>query len=175
MSSENSKTGRFWYLVYCKSRKEKLALGNLTRQGYEVYLPLMRNRRRRRGRYLIRIEPMFPGYMFIHLNDFTDNWGPIRSTLGVSGLVHFGGQPGQVPGDLVVALQAREDESGVQDIPMPEFNHGDTVRIIEGSMAGYKGIFMAKTSRERVTVLLEMIAGQTASVQLSESHIEMVL
>lgn len=160
-----------WYLIYSKPQQERLALENLARQGYEAYLPLIRNRRRRGGRYVQAIDPMFPRYLFIHLNDETDNWGPIHSTFGVSKLVRFGDLPARVPDDLVASLQAGEDEAGVQNLPPPDFRIGDKVRIVEGPMAGYEGIFHAKTSQERIIILLQ-IAGQSTRVQLAAGHIE---
>ena len=160
-----------WYLVYSKPQQERLALENLERQGYDAYLPLIRNRRRRGGRYVAMIEPMFPRYLFLHLSDETDNWGPIRSTIGVSKLVRFGDIPARVPDDLIGALKGREDDSGVHDLPPPDFKAGDRIRIVEGPMAGYEGIFRAKTSQERVVVLLEIV-GQSARVQLDAGHIE---
>ena len=103
-----------WYLLYSKPRQEGVAVENLKRQGYETYLPLIRTRRRRQGQYVSLVEPMFPRYLFIHLSDQTDNWGPIRSTLGVSALVRFGDLPAQVPDRLIDALKSREDDSGIQ-------------------------------------------------------------
>ena len=131
----------------------------------------MRNRRRHRGRYLHLIEPMFPRYLFIHLSDLTDNWGPIRSTLGVTNFVRFGEQPGRVPDGLVTALKVREGAKGYIESETPEMRAGDRVRICEGPMAGYEGLFHCKTSKERVILLLE-IAGQLARVQIDAGHIE---
>jgi transcriptional antiterminator RfaH len=160
-----------WYLVYTKPQQERLALENLERQGYQAYLPLIRNRRRRAGRYVALIEPMFPRYLFLHLSDVTDNWGPIRSTIGVSKMVRFGDMPARVPDDLIEILHSREDEAGVQDLAPPEFKAGDRIRIVEGPMAGYEGIYQAKTSQERVVILLEIV-GQSSRVQLAAGHIE---
>jgi transcriptional antiterminator RfaH len=42
-------------------------------------------------------EPMFSCYLFIQLDDQSQNWDTIRSTLGVSKLVSFGPQPAKVP------------------------------------------------------------------------------
>ncbi len=162
-----------WYLLYSKPRQERLALENLTRQGYEVYLPLIRNRRRRGGRYAQVVEPYFPRYLFVNLNDLTDDWGPIRSTIGVSKLIRFGDKPAKVPDSLVNSLRDYEDESGIQNLPPPEFANGDRVRIAEGAMAGYEGIFKAKTGRERVIVLLDIV-GKSTPVQLSSGQIEPV-
>ena len=79
------------------------------------------------------IEPMFPRYLFIHLSTQDENWGPIRSTIGVTQLVRFGNVPAQVPEDLVSILQAREDADGIQELPQPDFQRGDTVRIVDGA------------------------------------------
>jgi transcriptional antiterminator RfaH len=160
-----------WYLVYSKPRQEGVAAENLSRQGYENYLPLIRTRRRRQGQYVTLIEPMFPRYLFIHLSDQTDNWGPIRSTLGVSSLIRFGDIPAQVPDGLIAALRGREDETGVQQFELPDFKPGDRVRIAEGPMAGYEGIFQARSSKERVVVLLDVV-GKATRVQMPLSHIE---
>ena len=162
-----------WYLVYSKPQQERLALENLERQGYQSYLPLIRNRRRRMGRYVALVEPMFPRYLFVHLSDQTDNWGPIRSTIGVANLVRFGMKAAQVPADLIELLRAREDGEGIQTLPMPEFKAGDRVRIVEGVMAGYEAIFQAKTGRERVLILLD-IADKLARVEVGADDIEPV-
>lgn len=72
---------KLWYLVYTKPNAEKLAENNLVRQGYTVYLPMIRNRRRSRGRFKAFIVSMFPRYLFIQLDQNIDNWGPVRSTM----------------------------------------------------------------------------------------------
>jgi len=148
---------RRWYLVYTKPRQEDVARTNLERQGYRIYLPKIRTPRRRMGRRIIRIEPMFPRYLFIHLDTETDNWAPIRSTVGVMKLVRFGVSPSPVPDDLIAVLAGRETADGVQDVPLHEFRAGQRIRIESGPFAGYEGIFLAKTGRDRVSVLLDIV------------------
>lgn len=41
------------------------------------------------------MESLFPGYLFIQLDQLNDNWHPIRSTRGVNQLVTFGKQGGR--------------------------------------------------------------------------------
>ena len=148
---------KHWYLVYAKPRQERAARENLARQGYAVYLPLLRIPRRKMGQRVIRVEPMFPRYLFIYLDREQDNWAPIRSTIGVSKLVRFGPEPSPVPDSLIQALREREDVEGVQDLPLHTFEAGQRVRIEEGPFMGYDGIFLAKTSQERVLVLLDIV------------------
>lgn len=164
--------GRAWYLVYCKPRQEGVAKTNLERQGFRAYLPLARVARKRLGRRVPVLEPLFPRYLFIELSTETDNWGPIRSTLGVSTLVRFGGGlPARVPGDLVAGLQQRDDTEGIQDLMVPQFREGERVRIGSGAMEGYEGIFLARTSKERVSVLLEIL-GRQAKISVGVDQLE---
>jgi transcriptional antiterminator RfaH len=150
-----------WYLIYAKPHKELVAKENLERQGYEVYLPMARVRRRRMGKGATCIEPLFPRYLFIHLDTKTDNWSPIRSTLGVSNLVKFGMHPSAVPELLIDLLRDRCDEEGIQDITQGEFKSGESVRVMEGPMVGLEGVFLAKTSSDRVMVLLDIVGKHT--------------
>jgi transcriptional antiterminator RfaH len=153
--------GKSWYVVYSKPRQEGVAQTNLVRQGYEVYLPRMRQVRKRQGRRVSVAAPMFPRYLFIHLDTETDNWGPIRSTLGVVSIVRFGQVAVAAPDDLVALLRAREDASGLQVFSPDEFQPGERVRVTDGSLAGYQGVFLARSGRERVVVLLDILGRQT--------------
>jgi transcriptional antiterminator RfaH len=152
---------RRWYLVYAKPRQEPVAQENLVRQGFEIYLPLIRQPRKRSGKRVTIIAPMFPRYLFIHLDSHNDNWGPIRSTLGVASLVRFGQTPAQVPDDLITAIRSREDEHGIHVMPADEYKPGGRVRITEGSFMGYEGIFLAKTGHDRVLILLDILGRHT--------------
>ena len=137
-----------------------------------AYLPLVRTRKRRQTRVVQAIEPMFPRYLFLALEAGTDDWGPIRSTVGVSNLVRFGNETARVPDALVDALRAREDEQGLQRVEAPSFKRGDRVRIAEGPMLGYEAIFEARTGRDRVLLLLEL-AGKLARVEMKEGALEL--
>ncbi len=170
MSAEATKR---WYLVYTKPRQEDVARTNLERQGFTTYLPRIRQSRRRQNRRVLVVEAMFPRYLFIELDPQQDNWAPIRSTLGVSALVRFGPYPAPVPEDLLAALRAREDADGIQELPPPAFRRGEALRIADGAFAGYEGIFLARSGRDRVVVLLE-IMGQQARVELGEGEVEPV-
>lgn len=157
-------TAKSWYLVYAKPRQEQIARVNLERQKYEVYLPLARQVRRRGGRRLFMVAPLFPRYLFVHLDREIDNWAPIRSTTGVVSLVRFGQTPAPVPDDLVDYLRAREDPDGLHVVSIDEYKRGARVRVTVGGLTGYEGIFVAPTSRQRVVVLLEILGKQTRAI-----------
>jgi transcriptional antiterminator RfaH len=146
-----------WYLVYSKPQQEERARVNLDRQGYEPFLPMTRVQRRKSGRFVTRIEPMFPRYLFTRVNP-EEGWAPIRSTFGVSSLVRFGAQPTPVPDALVDHLRAGADEQGIiGNLVPPDLEAGQRVRIIEGLLEGYEGIIEAKDGQERVRLLLDLV------------------
>ena len=153
---------RSWYLIFTKPRQENLAKENLERQGFVTYLPLAEQSRRRNGRYIKSVEPYFPRYLFIQLNTDTDNWAPIRSTLGVAQMVQFGGFPAQVPEELIASLKANDDSDGLQKVSRRDLSPGDRVEIVGGPFSGYEGIYQKQKSAERVAVLLEIVGKNTA-------------
>ena len=50
-----------------------------------------------------------------------------------------------------------EKNTGAMTKSIPEFKRGENVQILDGVMAGYQGIFEAKTGAKRVTVLLNIV------------------
>ena len=145
-------TAPHWYLAQTKARQERAAEDNLVRQGYATWLPWLRIRRRRGT----RIEPMFPGYVFIQLCPERDDFGPIRSTISILKLVQFGHNYARVPDALVAALKAREDAGGVCDAVAPVLTPGTRVEIISGALAGYEAVVSGLRGRERVALLLDI-------------------
>ena len=162
-----------WYLIQTKPRQEYTARENLERQGYHIYLPLAPVRGRRRGRTYTRIGPMFPRYLFICLSEGVDDWGPIRSTFGVTCIVRFGQQPARVPDALIAALRKREDEKGVQSLPAKMPASGDMLRIAEGPLEGYEGLFYAQSSKDRVIMLIRILE-QYTKVEVAMDKIEII-
>ena len=86
-----------WYLVHTRPRQEEIAREHLARQGYGVYLPRLQLPRRRRGRWLDVVEPLFPRYLFAGARRDEQSVHPIRSTRGVSALVRGGESYAPVP------------------------------------------------------------------------------
>ena len=153
--------GKAWYLLFTKPKMERIAQENLERQQFQIFLPRIQISKRLRGRYTRRIEAMFPRYLFIYLDTVHDNWMPIRSTLGVSQLVRFGGLPAQVPETLITELMTNQDENGFNVTQAREILHGDRVEILDGPMAGYVGMFEQYCSAERVQILLKIVGNET--------------
>lgn len=147
-----------WYVVYTKPRQEAVAQENLERQSYEVYLPLIAQPRRQRGRWRQCIEPLFPRYLFVRLSLGCDDIGPIRYTTGVSNLVRFADALALVDDHIVESLKRRTDCATGLHLPKAAvFEPGDSVVMDDGPLAGVEAIFQAETSSERVVILLTLL------------------
>lgn len=167
---------RRWFLLTSKPHKDDLAQNNLERQGYEVYRPLAKRLHRNRGKMVTRIESLFPRYMFIHLDGdinggINDNWGPIRSTLGVSSFVRFGAVnlPTPVPDILITTLKVQEDILGERAIDLDRFHSGDKVIITEGPFRGLQAVFQQYDGENRAIILLKLLeqVKRPAKMQIS--------
>jgi len=144
-------TGKRWYLVQCKPRQDRRALENLERQSYQCLLPLRSIERLQRGKLQQSNEPLFPGYLFIHLDKVEDNWLPIRSTRGVNQIVSFGGRPTPVPNNIIEKL------TNIEVPASPTFSEGDRVLIDDPCLRQVEAIFLCKDSKERVLLLLRIL------------------
>lgn len=159
-----------WYAVHTKARQEGVAVDNLRRQALRTYFPRINSVRRRSGRRRMVVEPLFPGYVFVHVDTLTQSIAPIRSTLGVIGLVRFGNEPQPVPDDVIATLCEAQYDEQVPIDPVDILNYGDRVQFVEGPMAGMTAIFAAKTGAERVLLLMDLV-GRNNRINCSLHHI----
>lgn len=153
-------TSKCWYALQAKPRQDARAEEHLRNQGYEVFRPLVKVRKRRAGKLQDVVESMFPRYLFLRLCNISENWGPIRSTRGVAGLVRWGDNVPPVPDAVIADLQARmaEAEDGCVDLTdETDFRPNQKLRITEGVFAGYEALYRARTGDERVIVLLNIM------------------
>jgi transcription elongation factor/antiterminator RfaH len=145
-----------WHLIYTKPRQEAVALTNLSRQGFECYLPILNVEKIRQRKPALGAEVMFPSYLFIRLDTSGSgqSWSPIRSTLGVNQIVKFGGQPAKIDAQLIDLIRYRETGHAVQ----PMFAPGDHVVVANGPFAGLEAVYRTTDAERRSMSLLEMLS-----------------
>ena len=159
-----------WYVIHTKPRQEARALTNLMQQGYQCFLPMITLEKLSRGRVSLVEEPLFPRYLFICLDHgrHGQNWAPIRSTMGVSGLVTFGSSPAKMHPDLIdVLLQQQE---GLSDTPERLFESGERLLIGSGAFAGLEAVYQMAGGDNRAMVLIELM-GKLAPMQIAPASL----
>jgi transcriptional antiterminator RfaH len=155
-----------WYAVMCKPRQEVLAEANLINQWYRVYLPRLATQNRRGGKWIDAIEPLFPRYLFVSPKDEQQSLAPVRSTLGVTGLVKFGSQPATISDIAITVLRDQHDPSTGACAVRSVFARDTPVKFQTGPFAGLEGVFEAETADARVFVLLDFL-GKINKVKVS--------
>ena len=107
----------------------------------------------------ITLKAMFPGYLFVKINTELDKWNRIRSTRGVSHLVVFGERLAEIPNQVIAYLKSGADEDDIfrQKITRQEFQKGDKLVIEKGMFKDKEATFLAKKSKERVSILLRFV------------------
>ena len=149
-----------WYLIHTKPRQERRALDNLEHQGYPCYLPMFPVQKIRRAKLTTVEEPLFSRYLFIQLDIGPKglDWGPIRSTMGVSRLVRFGVEAAKVDQRIINFL--REHENTFRVAPTEHFTPGERLAVLDGPFAGLEAVFQITDGEKRVIVLIEMLSRQ---------------
>ncbi len=165
---------RHWHAVHTQPHHEERAAFNLTRQGFETYLPRYLRRCRHARKTELVPRPLFPRYLFIKLDSTRDQWHAVHSTFGVNHLVLAGELPAVVPDAVVTQIRAREGGDGFVRLGVPAgVAPGSPVRLIDGIFAEARGILERIAGESRVAVLLALL-GREVRVQVPAASIAAV-
>lgn len=151
-----------WYLIKTKPRQEKIAVKNLENQKFHVYCPLAKINEKN--------VVLFPGYLFIQLDEQLQNWTPIRSTKGVLNFVKFGLNFAKIPDGVIDFIRANEKLTSEKLRNLDHFKPGERVRITDGVFKNCIAIFKSIKSDERVYLLINML-GQLQTVNIKRKSI----
>jgi transcriptional antiterminator RfaH len=149
--------GRNWYVAFTQPNSEERAAAHLQNQDYQTYLPRYL-KRRRFGRSSNHAAPLFPRYVFVGMDIGRQRWRSVNGTVGVSYLICRGDRPICIPEEILSALAAREDDSGlVRLLPARSFRAGQRVRVTEGLFADQLGLYEGMTDGDRARILLDLL------------------
>ena len=141
-----------WYLIKTKPRQEKKAKQNLENQGYVAFFPI--------AKINDRLVALFPSYLFVQLNEKTQNFSPIYSTKGVSYFVKFGLNFAKVPTSVIEFIKTNQHITAEKFKNLNKFKPGDKVQISDGVFKNYMAIFKCYKSDERVTLLMNLLGNE---------------
>ncbi|MGH7831950.1 MAG: transcription termination/antitermination protein NusG [Candidatus Binatia bacterium] len=159
--------GQRWYTIRTKPRKEGTVEKRLKDLKLEVFLPWIRARRRIGTRHQWILEPLFPGYLFCHV-DLLLAGKVARYSPGVKDFVRFGNRIPAVTEEVIHNLLARCPDGVAQIGPRP-YRAGEALMIKEGPLSGLDVIFEREMRGvDRVAVLLDLLGRQTRLILRSE-------
>jgi transcriptional antiterminator RfaH len=145
-----------WYAIYTKPAKEDFVSFRLQTIGIEVLAPKIRTRKYRKNRLVEVVESLFPCYLFARFEK--EKYAHlITYTTGVRYIV---GKriPVIVQDEIVCAIKERIGQSNIVIMKPEKFQLGSHVRITEGPLKDFYGIFEREVKGpERVMILLDAL------------------
>jgi transcriptional antiterminator RfaH len=145
-----------WYVIRTRQYKERIVVRGASLFVQDIYLPLLKTKKRGLGRLIERIEPLFPCYLFARFKLEEAHYRIMRS-IGVVGLVCIGGEPCEVDGQTIRDIRSRE-MNGLIVVNPKRLRPRQRVTITDGSLRGIEAVFERYLSgAERVAVLLDSI------------------
>lgn len=158
---DDAATSMIWLLVQAKPNMTPRAKRNLENQSFRTFVPHVRETQRARGQFREKVNPLFPGYIFVQADPQVSPWRKINSTFGVSRLVSFTkDRPAIVPQSLITDL--RDCYSQGMDVPPKvDFKPGSDVQFIRGPFAGFGARVESVAANDRIWVLLDVLGRET--------------
>jgi transcriptional antiterminator RfaH len=162
-----------WYVAQTQPGGQSLALLHLLRQGFQAYVPMMRQRR---GAETIAV-PLFPGYVFINLNLDVEPWSRVNGTRGVVHLLPSHVEsPSPLPSGFIEELRALVEGGTWDDLSLEQllasYAPGAEVRIASGALTDQTGVIISR-KRDRVDVLVSLL-GRETMVRVKPAQLELV-
>lgn len=150
--------GQTWVAAGTHPHKEPTAITNLVRQGFEAYCPMIRKRWRHARKVREVLRPLFPGYVFIAIDQTQQRWRPILSTVGIRTLVRFGDTLGVLPHRFVESLRSYENDGAVSICyPPSSYAPGDRVRLCDGPFEGVIATVLSVEEHARLQILMHLL------------------
>ena len=157
-----SHTSSGWGVVKSRAGQEWRAKENLERQGFGIFLPHRVIRVRQSRKMVERRRPIFPGYLFVNLQDTGP--GKISSTLGVSYLLtNSCGSPLIVSAQVMDELCRHCDDSGLYS-PEMHLRVGDRVNILSGPLVNSVAYVESLPANGRLSAFIEMMGQKIRAI-----------
>lgn len=167
-SAENSCEAVAWYALKVRTGSEILAAGSLRNQGYELFVPLYRRRRRYSDRIKTVDTAVFPGYIFCRFAQRRKL--PVLRSTAVQYVVSQAGMPAAIPDSEIEAI-ARAVAAGA--LPGPYLRTGQRVRILAGPLTGLEGLLTSDGAQTELTLSVHLLQ-RSLSVAVDSDQVEPV-
>ncbi len=155
-----------WHVAHTRPRCEKKLVEFCNREALSHTLPLFRSVKKYRGKTKIFLKPLFPGYLFLRLED--EQRSRIRQNQHVANLLDV---PDQREFELQLEDILRALELGVDVQLAPQIKEGIRVRIKAGPLRGFEAWVQRREGLSEVILRLDFI-GQAAAVAAAADDLE---
>ena len=157
-----------WFVIYTKSRSEKLVAQKLREKGIDVYCPLITTHRRWSDRVKTVQEPLFRSYCFVNLAEPDRN--QVFEVPGVVSYLNWLRKPAVVRDQEIESIKLMLNEIGQSKLMVTQFQPGDRATIASGMFAGIEGNVIRQHGKivsirlDSIQVLLTVDMSKTMSL-----------
>tara|TARA_B100000131_G_scaffold284067_1_gene292398 strand:- start:1728 stop:2234 length:507 start_codon:yes stop_codon:yes gene_type:complete len=156
-----------WFAFYTKSRHEKSVSIALENKGFEVYLPLLKERRKWSDRKKWVTFPLFKSYIFIKIEAKESVFA--LKTPGIVKIIKFGDKPSPILDDTIKSLKLMI-EGGYNPQPIEYFTKGDPVIIRDGPLKGLKGEIGTIHNQDHFIIHIDAIQ-HSVSIKINRAYL----
>ncbi len=159
-------SGLLWFVAHTRPRREKKLVEYCVQQGVAATLPCYDSAHKYRGKTVVFLKPLFPGYVFLQLEPGKKN--AVRQNEHVANLLDVFDQETlrRQLADILLALK-----SDLEVRLAPSIGEGMRVRIKSGPLQGVEGWVEHRYGRSTVLLRMDFIS-QAAAVKLDADLLE---
>ena len=157
-----------WIVAYTKPRHEYSVSNDLSKIGFDSYVPTIRKRRKWSDRKKWVEFPLFKSYVFV--NTKPKNSLPILKINGVVRIVKFGNEIAVV-NDKIIKIIKQMIEGGYAPKSESYFSKGDFVIVIDGPLKGLEGEVLNESGENRLMIRIDAIQ-QSISVSINRGFLK---
>ncbi len=140
---------------------------------FEVVIPMQDVVEIKGGRKVTVPRKVFPGYILVRMYLDDDSWYAVRNTPGVTGFVGSGTKPTPLARREVERfLGVAEEEEKKAPLFKPDWEVGETVRVVTGPFADFNGVIEGINLDQSKVVVLVNIFGRDTPVELGFEDIQ---
>ncbi len=144
-----------WYAFYCRSRTEKQLFHLLEEDGFDVFLPLIKQLRQWSDRKKLVYVPIIPGYIFVRcgVHDVIS----VLSFTQVINVVRMNGQCAEIKQYEIDRLQLVAEENFPVETTTRDVCKGDKVIVQSGVFKGLEAIVDHHSSHAMVRIVMQAL------------------
>jgi len=160
-----------WFVIYTKSRNEKLVASELRKRGIEVYCPVKKVERKWSDRVKIVEEPLFRSYCFVNLEE--KNRYLVFDVPGVVRYLFWLNKPAIVKQKEIDVIKDLLNDFDNESIGVIDLSVSDVIIIDSGAFSSQEAIILSKQGKN-IIVRIESLR-MSISIDLSKNKIKKVV
>ncbi|WP_303290685.1 transcription/translation regulatory transformer protein RfaH [Marinobacter sp. SS5-14b] len=145
-----------WYALQHKPAQGDRAVLHLQNQDVACFFPKIEVEKIKASKRTKKLEPLFPGYLFVNLEQTDPMWAKLRSTRGITRIVGFANKPAAIDDAVIDHIKASMDKVAEQG----GIKSGQPIELDDGPFKGISAIFQAYDGEERAIVLITFMQKQ---------------